>query len=115
MRESFQRPKQVTEEHEEALAVIGRRLERWDVLSDTTLSLEERRKKVLLDIESEIQALQDSEEEYEYAETRKEVDDLISDAEELREMESTEIDFDRLCAQRKAYYSDIRDVLLRNT
>lgn len=89
-----------------ALAVLGNRLERWDILFDLSLPIKERRERLMADINNELDALE-SEEDREAV--TPEINELINELEAVEDLEDDEIAVETLGAKRKAYYSDLID------
>lgn len=89
-----------------ALAVLGNRLERWDVLFDLSLPIKQRRERLMADINTELDALESEEDREAVA---PEINELIDELEAVEELEDNEIAVETLGAKRKAYYSDLID------
>lgn len=92
-----------------ALAVLGRRLERWDILYDLSLPIEERKHRLMLDIQSELNSLDAIDDEDQDMDV--EMDELIAELEQLEELENDETAAEELRSERKAHYSDLIDAL----
>lgn len=109
--ESFKKQADLGAIDKEMLATAGRRVERWDILKDTSLSFHARKEKVIDDLYSDIRYVEEEE-----------TDDPDLQADELKSLRKDLILVDRLlddeasfsflCDEQKKFYGKVREAYL---
>ena|GEM_PF-6865098 len=117
MRESPREPKNLDPVDEEALAVIGHRIERWDILRDVAVPFEERRQRVNNDIREEIEQLIKKEEaavvDEEEENLAHEQQELILETKDLWELQNNTEQIEEFCRERIQFWSEVKRELLK--
>jgi len=109
MREAPRQPKQLDPIDEEVLATMAHRIERWDLLLDTDVLFEERRRQLIDDINQEIEVLAEQTEE---EPDQEELDELASDIRMLEMLTDDTQKIDDFYRDRTAYYRTLRQEYL---
>lgn len=106
-----QQPRQLDPIDEQSLAVLGRRIERWDILKDTSLSFKERKAKLTADLREEVESLHAIGEDGDHDEN--ETAELILEMKDVHDVEESEEAFAHLYQDRIEYNREVRAEFLK--
>jgi hypothetical protein len=113
------RPPKKKEEDIEAEAVLGHRIEQWDILSDTTLPIAERKEKLIDVIQREADTLAERQDELTKSDINAEdmydlqIDELYGDIEDIEGTENSQEALNHLIDAKKDYYKSAKEIYKR--
>lgn len=105
-----QQPKKMSAEDRANLAVVGHRIETWNVARTGPGSMQERREVLDRELQKQIDTILHSK----YDVSPVELAELEEDLERLRQFDGDELAFTELCAAQEQYYMQVREQYIKN-